>query len=71
MSRESFIAINRLYLFTTTNVTFLKALGARKNEIYPLIKQNSFYNDKVLHVFYFFSTKKLYHLKTIGRQDND
>lgn len=51
MSRESFIAINRLCLFTTTNVTFLKALGARKNEIYPLIKQNSFYNDKVLHVF--------------------
>lgn len=51
MSRESFIAINRLCLFTTTYVTFLKALGARKNEIYPLIKQHSFYNDKVLHVF--------------------
>lgn len=66
MSRESFIAIYRLCLFTTTNVTFLKALGARKNEIYPLLKQNSFYNDKVLHV-----TKTLYHLKTIGRQDND
>lgn len=46
MSRESFIAIYRLCLFTTTNVTFLKALGARKNEINPLIKQKSFYNDK-------------------------
>lgn len=51
MSRESFIAIYRLCLFTTTNVTFLIALGARKNEINPLIKQKSFYNDKVLHVF--------------------
>lgn len=29
MSRESFIAIYRLCLFTTTNVTFLKALGAK------------------------------------------
>lgn len=47
MSRETFINIYRLCLFTTTNVTFSKALGARKNEIYPLIKQN----DKVLHVF--------------------
>lgn len=51
MSRESFIEIYRLCLFTTTNVTFLIALGARKNEINPLIKQKSFYNDKVLHVF--------------------
>lgn len=38
MSRESFIDIYRLCLFTTTNVTFSKAFGARKNEIIPTNK---------------------------------
>lgn len=59
MSRESFIAINRLCLFTTTNVTFLKALGARKNEIYPLIKQNSFIMTKSC-MYFNFSQQKSY-----------
>lgn len=59
MSRESFIEIYRLCLFTTTNVTFLIALGARKNEINPLIKQKSFYNDKVC-MYFNFSQQKSY-----------